>query len=157
MVLIFAVVELPGALAVIWTMGSDHIHFRPVTMQMCPVVPSFKKKSSQRSPNGCFDLGLGVGPHLFLLTSIRRVLRDDSQSEEIRESEHTETQNTLVQMSLLYPLRSQIPPPTKILPQNKARTAHRHNCVPGASTAYKGFHSAHLTGVFLFKWNAVSS
>lgn len=46
MVLIFAVVELPGALAVIWTMGSDHIHFRPVTMQMCPVVPSFKKKSS---------------------------------------------------------------------------------------------------------------
>lgn len=45
MVLIFAVVELPGALAVIWTMGSDHIHFRPVTMQMCPVVPSFKKKA----------------------------------------------------------------------------------------------------------------
>lgn len=112
MVLIFAVVELPGALAVIWTMGSDHIHFRPVTMQMCPVVPSFKKKAlrgscalwqavnmsalGNLSPNGCFDLGLGVGPHSFLLTSIRRVLRDDSQSEEIRESEHTETQNTLV-------------------------------------------------------------
>lgn len=113
MVLIFAVVELPGALAVTWTMGSDHIHFRPVTMQMCPAVPSSKKKKALRgscvlwqavnmsalgnlSPNGCFDLGLGVGPHLFLLNSIHSVLRDDNQSEEIQQREHTETQNTLV-------------------------------------------------------------